>query len=127
MDRLVYRPAEIEAMLKEKAIKAAFIVALPAATLYLQRQQAANATRSKRRARVELVYADQQNAMGGKSVRTLGIARPRAKMGKMKMVYNRATSFGSRGWQPRPLKPSSDGGSIRFGARHLEGGQSFAN
>jgi IS5 family transposase len=53
-----------------------------------QRQQAANTTRSRVRARVEHVFADQQNAMGGKIVRTIGIARARVKIGMMNLVYN---------------------------------------
>ena len=52
------------------------------------RQQAANTTRSRVRARVEHVFGDQQNAMGGKLVRTIGMARARAKIGLMNLVYN---------------------------------------
>jgi transposase, IS5 family len=37
---------------------------------------------------VEHVFADQQNAMGGKIVRTIGIARARVKIGMMNLVYN---------------------------------------
>jgi hypothetical protein len=33
------------------------------------------------------VFADQQNAMGGKIVRTIGIARARVKIGMMNLVY----------------------------------------
>ena len=53
-----------------------------------KRQQAANTTRSRVRARVEHIFGDQQNAMGGKFVRTIGIARARAKIGMMNLVYN---------------------------------------
>jgi|SRR6516162_534760 len=53
-----------------------------------QRQQAANTTRSRVRARVEHVFADQENGMGGKIVRTIGIVRARVKIGMMNLVYN---------------------------------------
>jgi IS5 family transposase len=41
-----------------------------------ERQYAANATRSRVRARVEHVFGDQENAMAGKFVRTIGIRAP---------------------------------------------------
>ena len=34
------------------------------------------------------MFADQQNAMGGKIVRTIGIARARVKIAMMNLVYN---------------------------------------
>jgi len=40
------------------------------------------------RARAEHVFADQENAMGRKIVRTIGIMRARAKIGMMNLVYN---------------------------------------
>ena len=52
------------------------------------RQQAANTTRSRVRARVEHVFADQENGMGGIFVRTVGIARAAVKIGMMNLVYN---------------------------------------
>jgi len=47
-----------------------------------------NARRSRVRARVEHVFAFQESAMGGKLVRTIGIARARIKIGMMNLVYN---------------------------------------
>lgn len=47
-----------------------------------------NARRSRVRARVEHVFGFQQSAMGGKLVRTIGIARARTKIGMMNLVYN---------------------------------------
>ena len=49
---------------------------------------AANTMRSKVRARVEHVFAHQQNAMGGKIVRTIGLARAKFKIGMMNLSYN---------------------------------------
>ena len=51
-------------------------------------QKAANTTRSKVRARVEHVFGHQENSMGGKIVRTIGIARARLKIGMMNLGYN---------------------------------------
>src|SRR5215813_3867458 len=53
-----------------------------------ERQKSANTTRSRVRARVEHVFGHQQNSMGGKIVRTIGIARARFKIGMMNLGYN---------------------------------------
>jgi transposase, IS5 family len=50
-------------------------------------QKASNRIKSKTRARVEHVFGE-QHAMGGHIVRTIGIARARAKNGMMNLVYN---------------------------------------
>jgi len=50
-------------------------------------QKASNRIKSKIRARVEHVFGA-QHAMGGHIVRTIGIARARAKIGMMNLVYN---------------------------------------
>ena len=50
-------------------------------------QQRANRKRSKQRCRVEHVFAAQQ-AMGGKLVRTIGLARARVKVALTNIVYN---------------------------------------
>ena len=54
----------------------------------VRRQKSANTTRSKVRARVEHVFRQQQSLMGGKIVRTIGIARARFKIGMMNLGYN---------------------------------------
>ena len=51
------------------------------------KQKASNRIKSKIRARVEHVFGA-QHAMGGHIVRTIGIARARAKIGMMNLVYN---------------------------------------
>jgi IS5 family transposase len=48
----------------------------------------ANRNRSKIRARVEHVFGAQQNAPGGRIVRTIGIVRARAKIGLQNLAYN---------------------------------------
>ncbi len=53
-----------------------------------KRQKSANTTRSKVRTRVEHVFGHQQSSMGGKIVRTIGIARARFKIGMTNLGYN---------------------------------------
>lgn len=53
-----------------------------------QHQQAANKRRSTVRVRVEHVFGYQQNSMGGKFIRTIGLARASAKIGLMNLGYN---------------------------------------
>jgi len=83
-----YRSAEIEAGLKEKGYKSRVHRRGARNRPLSQRQHAANITRSSVRARVEHVFADQENAMGRKIVRTIGIARARVKIGMMNLAYN---------------------------------------
>ncbi len=52
------------------------------------RQEAANKTRSKVRARVEHVFGVQHTGMGGKFVRTIGIVRAGVKIGMQNLAYN---------------------------------------
>jgi hypothetical protein len=47
----------------------------------LPAQENANRQKSKVRARIEHVFGAQQNALGGRIVRTIGIARAKAKIG----------------------------------------------
>jgi len=47
-----------------------------------------NKKRSRIRARVEHVFGFQQNSLGGKLVRTVGIMRAKAKIGMMNLAYN---------------------------------------
>ena len=53
-----------------------------------KRQEAANKTRSKVRARVEHVFGNQHSSMGGKFVRTIGFVRARMKIGMQNLTYN---------------------------------------
>ena len=47
-----------------------------------------NRRRSKIRKRVEHVFGFIENSMGGKFIRTIGMARAKAKIGIMNLVYN---------------------------------------
>ncbi|MFT5130197.1 MAG: IS5 family transposase [Rhodothermales bacterium] len=49
---------------------------------------AANTARSKVRARVEHVFGHQENSMGRKVVRTIGMARAKFMIGMMNLGYN---------------------------------------
>jgi IS5 family transposase len=83
-----YRSVETEARLKAKGYKSRIHRRGARNHPLPKRQQAANTTRSRVRARVEHIFGDQHNAMGGKFVRTIGMARARAKIGLMNLVYN---------------------------------------
>jgi transposase, IS5 family len=82
-----YRSEECEARLKEQGYKSRVHRRGARDHPLSQRQQAANTTRSRIRVRVEQVFADQANSMGGKFVRTIGIARARVKICMMNLVY----------------------------------------
>lgn len=83
-----YRSAEIEARLAARGYKSRVHRRAARNRPLSEREQAANTTRSRVRARVEHVFGHQENSMGGKIVRTIGIARARAKIGMMNLVYN---------------------------------------
>jgi IS5 family transposase len=83
-----YRSVETEAKLKAKGYKSRIHRRGARNNPLCKRQQAANTTRSRVRARVEHVFADQENGMGGKLVRTIGMVRARVKIGLMNLVYN---------------------------------------
>ncbi|HEY7084165.1 MAG TPA: IS5 family transposase, partial [Hyphomicrobiaceae bacterium] len=83
-----YRSAEMEAKLKEQGYKSRIHCRGARNHPLPESQQAANTTRSRVRARVEHVFADQENGMGGIFVRTIGMARAAARIGMMNMVYN---------------------------------------
>ena len=48
----------------------------------------ANTAKSKVRARIEHVFGAQENAPGGRLVRTIGIMRAKIKIGLQNLVYN---------------------------------------
>ena len=59
-----------------------------------------NHAKSRIRARIEHVFGAQQNAPGGRIVRTIGMVRARAKIGLQNLAYNirrMVTWNGSRG------------------------------
>src|SRR5213595_3481996 len=83
-----YRSLQIEAGLKEKGLQSRIHRRAARNRPLSERQKSANTTCSKVRARVEHIFGHQQNSMGGKIVRTIGIARARFKIGMMNLGYN---------------------------------------
>jgi hypothetical protein len=67
--------------------KSAAISARTAIIRYRRRRRTRTA-RSKVRARIEHVFGAQQNSPGGRIVRTIGIARAKAKIGLQNLAYN---------------------------------------
>ena len=82
-----YRSKEREVSLKERGYRSHIHRKGRAKKPLSERAQDANRKRSKVRARVEHVFGAQQ-AMGGKLVRTIGLARARVKVGLTNIVYN---------------------------------------
>jgi hypothetical protein len=83
-----YRSVQIEAGLKAKGFQSRIHRRAARNHPLSERQKSANTPRSKVRARVEHVFGQQQNSMGGKIVRTIGIVRARFKIGMMNLSYN---------------------------------------
>jgi len=83
-----YRSVQIEAGLKARGLQSRIYRRAARDRPLSERQKSANTTRSKVRARVEHVFGQQQSSMGGKIVRTIGIARARFKIGMMNLGYN---------------------------------------
>jgi Transposase DDE domain len=83
-----YRSAAIERRLREKGLRSRIHRRAVRGHALSVTQKTANTTRSKVRARVEHVFGHQENSMGGKIVRTIGIARARLKIGMMNLGYN---------------------------------------
>ena len=53
-----------------------------------EEQKGNNREKSKTRARVEHIFGFVENSMNGSFVRTIGMARAKAKIGMMNLVYN---------------------------------------
>ena len=82
-----YRSQEIEEKLDRRGLKSRIHRRAYRNRKLSEAQKAANATRSKVRARVEHVFGDQKNALGAEIVRTIGIVRARCKIGMTNLVY----------------------------------------
>ena len=83
-----YRSKETEAMLDDRMMKSHIHRRGSRGKPLTPRQEAANKTRSKVRARVEHVFGTQHTSMGGKFVRTIGITRAKVKIGMQNLAYN---------------------------------------
>jgi IS5 family transposase len=83
-----YRSTEIEARLAARGFKSRIHVRASRNHPLSKAQQAANRAKSRVRARVEHVFAAQENTPGQRIVRTIGIVRAKAKIGLQNLVYN---------------------------------------
>ena len=83
-----YRSAEIEAKLAAKGLKSRVHLKGVRGRPLSETEKATNTARSEVRARVEHIFGHQENSMGRKVVRTIGMARARFKIGMMNLGYN---------------------------------------
>ena len=83
-----YRSKKIDQTLKQKRLENQIHYKGYRQAPLSEAKQRVNKKRSKRRALVEHVFALQQNALGGKFIRTIGILRAKAKIGLMNLAYN---------------------------------------
>ncbi len=83
-----YRSEETEAVLEEAGYESHICEKGQAGQPLSAEQEANNRKRSKVRSRVEHVFGFQQNSMGGKLIRTIGLARAEVKICLMNMTYN---------------------------------------
>ena len=83
-----YRAAEIQARLVARGFNSCIHVRGTRNHPLSTSQEAANRTKSRTRVRVEHVFAAQENTLGGRIVRTIGMVRAKAKIGLANFVYN---------------------------------------
>jgi IS5 family transposase len=83
-----YRSDETEAKLAARGFKSRIHVRASRNHPLSRAEEEANRKKSEVRARIEHVFGAQENAPGGRIVRTIGIVRARAKIGLANLVYN---------------------------------------
>src|SRR5271169_5446042 len=83
-----YRSAEIERKLKAKGFRSRIHKRGRRNRPLTEADARANHRKSKVRARVEHVFGAQENAPGGRLVRTIGIGRAKIKIGLQNLAYN---------------------------------------
>jgi IS5 family transposase len=83
-----YRSAETEAKLDERGFKSRIHCRASRNHPLSDAQVEANRKRSKVRVRIEHVFGAQENAPGGRIIRTIGEVRARAKIDLQNLVYN---------------------------------------
>ena len=83
-----YRSAETEAKLKARGFRSRIHRRGSRNHPLSDAQQEANRKKSRIRARVEHIFGAQENAPGGRLVRTIGIIRATAKIGLQNLAYN---------------------------------------
>lgn len=83
-----YRSEEADSHLKERNFKNQLHYKGYRDKPLSEARQRFNRKRSKVRARVEHIFAFQENSLGGKFIRSIGLIRARARIGLMNLVYN---------------------------------------
>ena len=83
-----YRSVEIEAKLKARGLKSRVHARAYRNRPLTDAQTKANTKKSRMRARIEHVFGAQENAPGGRLVRTIGAVRAKAKIGLQNLAYN---------------------------------------
>jgi IS5 family transposase len=83
-----YRSAAAEARLKAQGFRSRIHVRAMRGHPLSKAKTAANRAKSRIRARIEHVFGAQENALGGRLVRTIGILRARLKIGLQNFIYN---------------------------------------
>jgi IS5 family transposase len=83
-----YRSAETERKLRVRGFRSRIHQRANRGHALAKAQTNANRRKSKVRVRVEHVFGAQQNSLGGRIVRTIGIVRAKAKIGLQNLVYN---------------------------------------
>ena len=83
-----YRSAEIETALKKKGLRSRIHRKGRRNKPLSEREKQGNKTRSSVRVRVEHVFGAQSNDMGGTLVRSVGLARAKARIGLKNLAYN---------------------------------------
>ena len=83
-----YRSAETEAKLRVRGLRSRIHQRASRNHPLSKAQENANRKKSRIRARVEHVFGAQQTSPGGRIVRTIGIARAKAKIGLQNLAYN---------------------------------------
>jgi len=83
-----YRSAETERKLRARGLRSRIHQRASRGHALSKAQEIANRQKSKVRVRVEHVFGAQQNSLGGRIVRTIGIVRAKAKIGLQNLVYN---------------------------------------
>ena len=83
-----YRSAETERKLKARGFRSRIHKRGRRNRPLTEAETAANYSKSKVRARIEHVFGAQENAPGGRLVRTIGIVRAKLKIGLQNLSYN---------------------------------------
>ena len=83
-----YRSAETERRLRARGLRSRIHQRASRGHALSKAAEDANRQKSKVRVRVEHVFGAQQNSLGGRIVRTIGIVRAKAKIGLQNLAYN---------------------------------------